>query len=88
MIPSALQIQFDKVLKAERLFDVPAVFGHPEFFDEVPLYSRYKQVEFLSGCGDVDKLLIDLALAYLDRVAVGRFGAGRRVDRGLGGALR
>jgi hypothetical protein len=69
MIPAAVKAEFEKVLKAERLADVAPVFSDPEFFDEVPLYSRYKQVEFLGHYGDVNSLLMELALEYLDRVA-------------------
>jgi hypothetical protein len=39
---------FQKVLKAEKLLDL-SQFNSPELFDEVPLYSRYKQMSFLNG---------------------------------------
>jgi hypothetical protein len=68
MTSPAVKAQFDKVLKAEHLENVASAFGDPDFFDEVPLYSRYQQVEFLKRHGSVDALLIGLALDYLDRV--------------------
>src|SRR5207244_1894463 len=37
-------------------------------FDEVPLYSRYEQVDFLKQYGEVDQLLLQLSLEYLHRV--------------------
>ena len=69
MIPSAAKAQFERVLKNEQLHDIAALFSHADFFDEVPLYSRYQQVEFLTCYGDVDALLMELSLEYLDRVA-------------------
>jgi hypothetical protein len=63
-----LHTQFESVLKKQHLADAAAAFGDPEFFDEIPLYSRYKQVDFLKQHGDVNLLLMDLALDYLDRV--------------------
>ena len=44
-------------------------FADPDFFDEIPLYARYKEVEFLKQYGDVNSLLIELSLEYLERVA-------------------
>lgn len=60
--------RFESVLASELLDDL-AIFAKPDFFDEVPLYSRFSQVEFLESYGDVDSILIELALAYLQRVA-------------------
>src|SRR5208283_5100482 len=51
-----------------RLVDIPASFRDPAFFDEVPLYSRYEQVEFLKQYGEVDRLLLELSLEYLQSV--------------------
>ena len=68
MITSPMKMRFESVLRKEQLADVASAFGGADFFDEVPLYSRYKQVEFLKKYGDVNQLLIELALDYLDRV--------------------
>jgi len=69
MITPTVKRLFDLVLKRERLAEVPPRFRDPNFFDEVPLYSRYKQVEFLKQHGDVDLLLLELSLGYLQRVS-------------------
>ncbi len=69
MIPSQVKMRFDNVLRKQQLADVVSTFGNPDFFDEVPLFSRYDQVDFLKQYGDVNLLLLELALDYLDRVA-------------------
>ncbi len=51
------------------LADPASSFADPDFFDEVPLYARYKEVDFLKQYGDVNSLLIELSLDYLERVA-------------------
>lgn len=61
--------QFNSVLKKQHLADPLLCFLDHNICDEVPLYSRYKQVDFLKSYGDVNLLLIELALAYLNRVA-------------------
>ena len=68
MITSPIRQQFNSVLRSERLADIPSGFRDAEFFDEVPLYSRYQQVEFLKEHGDVNRLLVELALEYLQRI--------------------
>jgi hypothetical protein len=68
MIPASARHQFNSVLKAEQLADFPSSFRDPVFFDEVPLYSRYEQVDFLKQYGEVDRLLLELSLEYLQRV--------------------
>ncbi len=68
MIPSSARHQFTSVLKAEQLADIPSSFRDPAFFDEVPLYSRYEQVDFLRQYGEADRLLLELSLEYLQRV--------------------
>ena len=68
MISSSMKMQFESVLRKQHLSDVAASFSDPDFFDEIPLYSRYKQIEFLKQFGDVNVLLIKLALEYLHRV--------------------
>ena len=69
MIAFPFRTRFESVLKAQRLDDVASLFADSDYFDEVPLYSRYQQVEFLKHFGEVDQLLIELALDYLDRVS-------------------
>lgn len=69
MISSPMKSQFESVLCDQHLTDVPSCFAGADFFDEIPLYSRYDQIEFLKQYGDVDRLLIDLSLDYLDRVS-------------------
>src|ERR1700686_269304 len=68
MTPPPARLQFPSVLKAEQLADIPSSFRDPAFFDEVPLYSRYEQVNFLKQYGEVDRLLLGLSLEYLHRV--------------------
>lgn len=65
---TSINTQFDRLLKRQHLDDVSR-FSDPNYFDEVPLYSRYEQVEFLKDYGDMNLLVMDLALGYLDRVA-------------------
>jgi hypothetical protein len=68
MIPLSAKRRFESVLKAEQLADIPSSFRDPAFCDEVPLYSRYKQVNYLTKYGDVDLLLLELSLDYLKRI--------------------
>ncbi|HEX5442914.1 MAG TPA: Imm15 family immunity protein, partial [Pirellulales bacterium] len=56
------------MLQEQQLADVAEIFSDRGFCDEVPLYSRYRQVDFLKQYGDVDLLLMELALDYLERV--------------------
>jgi hypothetical protein len=69
MISSIVKTRFESVLRDRHLSD-PSRFTEPDFFDEVPLYARYKEVEFLKdyGDGNVDLQLIELSLDYLERV--------------------
>jgi hypothetical protein len=60
-----MKTEFESVLADQHLTDAVSTFADPRFFDEVPLYSRYKQVEFLRRYGDVDLLLIEFAIDYL-----------------------
>ena len=69
MIPISFRTRFESVLVAQHLGDPASVISESDFFDEIPLYSRYHQVEFLEQYGDVNQLLIQLSLEYLDRVA-------------------
>lgn len=68
MMVASANSKFATVLNAERLLPIPSRFGETDFCDEVPLYSRYKQVDFLKRYGDVDRLLLELSLEYLERV--------------------
>jgi hypothetical protein len=68
MMVASAHSQFAKVLNAEQLLPIPSRFREADFCDEVPLYSRYKQVDFLKQCGDVDRLLLELSLEYLEMV--------------------
>lgn len=67
MIARSLKSEFESVLQEQRLADVAEILSDHDFCDEVPLYSRYRQVDFLKQHGEVD-LLMELALDYLDRV--------------------
>ena len=79
MIPASAKHQFASVLKAEQLVEVPSCFRDPTFFDEVPLYSRYEQIDFLREYGEVDRLLLELSLEYLQRVKfAGAIGKSKR----------
>jgi hypothetical protein len=54
-----------RVLAPEGLDD-PSKFLAGDFFDEIPLYSRYEQIEpFLRNGGSADAVLMDMALEYL-----------------------
>jgi hypothetical protein len=80
MIASPIKMQFESVLKEQHLADAASMFADPDFFDEVPLYSRYAQVDFLKQYGDVDLLLMELSLDYLNRVtSVVKFGNDTRL---------
>ncbi len=68
MIASPIKMQFESVLRQQHIEDAASTFADPNFFDEIPLYSRYQQVDFLKKYGDVDLLLIELSLDYLRRV--------------------
>jgi hypothetical protein len=69
MITSIVKMRFESVLRGRQLGNLSR-FAVSDFFDEVPLYARYKEVEFLKdyGDGNVDLQLIELALDYLERV--------------------
>jgi hypothetical protein len=69
MITPSAKDRFEAVLKAEQLVDIPSSFREPSFCDEIPLYSRFKQVDFLRDYGDVDRQLLQLSLDYLNRIA-------------------
>jgi hypothetical protein len=57
-----------RVLVPEGLDD-PSKFLAADFFDEIPLYSRYEQIEpFLRHGHSADKVLLDLALEYLAEI--------------------
>lgn len=61
--------KFRKVLDEEQIGD-PAVFLDVDVFDEVPVYSRFHQLEFLSGLSfaEANSILIRLAVLHLERV--------------------
>ena len=68
MTPPSARDRFNSVLKEEHLDEIPSSFREPGFCDEVPLYSRYAQVDFLKQYGEVDRLLLELSLDFLERV--------------------
>lgn len=68
MTASPLKTEFESVLREQQLADIAEIVSDRDFCDEVPLYSRYQQVDFLKQHGDVDLLLMELALNYLERV--------------------
>jgi hypothetical protein len=68
MILSPVRAKFDAVLREQHLADDFAAFADPAYFDETALYSRYRQIDFLRQYGDLNLLLIELSLDYLDRV--------------------
>lgn len=68
MIVSPLRLEFDSVLREQQLADVADIVSNLDFCDEVPLYSRYEQINFLKQHGDVDLLLMEFSLDYLNRV--------------------
>jgi hypothetical protein len=71
LIPPQARARFEKVLR-KGLLDLDSVgYDNTGFFDEIPLYSRYKHVEFLEQYGDVNLLLLELALDYLEQVRSG-----------------
>jgi hypothetical protein len=59
--------RFEAVLRDEALAD-RTMYDASGFFDELPLYSRYRQISFLSRFGNVDDLLIQLSLNYLESI--------------------
>jgi len=69
MISSTVKTRFDSVLSRRHLAEPASNFADSDFCDEVPLYARYNEVDFLKEYGDVNLLLIELSLDYLERVA-------------------
>ncbi|HEX5446936.1 MAG TPA: hypothetical protein VFW87_24180 [Pirellulales bacterium] len=67
MISDSVRQRLEAVLHEEALDD-RSRFDAPGFFDEIPLYSRYRQVGFLKKHGDPSGLLIEFALEYLESV--------------------
>jgi Immunity protein 15 len=61
--------RFQEILDEEQIGD-PAVFLDVDVFDEVPVYSRFHQLDFLSGLSfaEANGNLIRLTALYLDRV--------------------
>ncbi|HEY1785562.1 MAG TPA: Imm15 family immunity protein [Pirellulales bacterium] len=74
MVPLEAQQQFESVLRNEQLGD-RSQFSDPHVFEELPLYSRYEQIEFLSRFGDPNTLLLKLALDYLAEIVDTHVGA-------------
>lgn len=66
-LSNRIRQRLEAVLQEEALDD-RSQFDMPGFFDEIPLYSRYRQVTFLTKHGDADELLIEFALEYLESV--------------------
>jgi hypothetical protein len=73
---------FKDLFESEGIAD-PAAMVHTEVFDEVPFYSRYSQLEFLSGLtiAETNRQLIRASVAQLDRIAA--HASARRRDAGL-----
>ncbi len=67
-LTATIKTQFENVLRKGGLAD-RSIFDRRQFFAELPLYSRYAQVEFLKDYGDPNTLLIELALDYLADLA-------------------
>lgn len=67
MISLGDETRFESILRQERLAD-RSQFSAPQLFEELPLYSRFDQIEFLSDMGDVNVLLLELAIKYLKEV--------------------
>ena len=67
MIPLEARQEFESVLRKEQLAD-RSQFSRPHLFEELPLYSRYEQIEFLSRFGDPNTLLLKLAIDYLAEI--------------------
>ncbi len=55
MTSPAVKTRFDSVLRGRHLADPASSFADPDFFDEVPLYARYEEVDFLKQYGDVNR---------------------------------
>lgn len=68
MISSPMKAQFEAVLRVQHLIDDLPIIAAPAYFDEIPLYSRYQQVNLLKQFGSTNLLLVELALEYLERV--------------------
>ncbi len=57
-----------RVLAPEGLAD-PSIFLEGDFFDEIPLYSRYEQIEpFVCREDSPETILLDMALEYLAEI--------------------
>jgi hypothetical protein len=69
MVSSPYLDEFDALLHEERTYD-PEVFRDVTTFEEVPLYSRYHQVEFLNALPVVERNreLVRAAVRHLDLI--------------------
>lgn len=64
---NSVRPRLEAVLHEEKLDD-RSQFDVPGFFDEILLYSRYRQITFLKKHGDPSGLLLEFALEYLETV--------------------
>jgi hypothetical protein len=67
IISLGIESSFEAILLQERLAD-RSQFSAPQLFEELPLFSRFDQVAFLSHFGDTNVLLLELAIKYLKDV--------------------
>jgi hypothetical protein len=69
MIEDSYVNKFQEILDKENISD-PAVFLDVDAFDEVPIYSRLHQLDFLSGLSfaEANGILIRLTILHLDTV--------------------
>ena len=70
MIVATIFDEFRRRVLAPEGSDDPSKLLTADFFDEIPLYSRYEQIEpFLRhGRVSANKVLLDLALEYLAEI--------------------
>lgn len=73
---------FDALLDQEGLAD-PALFAEVEVYDEVPLYSRLSQLQFLAGLPiqEQNRQLVRTAVRHLDRIRENRLRHSSVVDK-------
>ena len=76
MIVATTFDEFRRRVLAPEGLDDPSKFLTADFFDEIPLYSRYEQIEpFLRYGRSAGKILLDLALEYLAETVPGEMRA-------------
>jgi hypothetical protein len=65
---------FESLFAANDFADTVGMLDYVEAYDELPVYTRYAQLEFLAGLGfaEANRQMIRAAVVLLERVVAGR----------------